>query len=146
MTPKQRAYQVSLLRKLHLSPRYVNTFKDDPISYRAWLKKHLGVDSSKDLKIDVLVKLVDYFEMKSDDIPTNTATSQQVGYIRHLWSIHATHKSDDALLGFIERVLNKRLTAVEDLKPQEASKVIAGVKKLTPAVATFANNPSYKGV
>ena len=145
MTSKQRAYQVSLLRRLHTAPRYVNLYKDDKIAYHAWLKKHLGVNSSKELKLNVLIGLVEYFEMKRDTPPTNKATNQQIGYIRHLWSTNATYKYEGSLLRFIERTLTKRLTAVEDLTPVEASKVIAGVKQIKPKTIPSANNPNYKG-
>lgn len=145
MTAKQRSYQISLLRKLHLAPRYVNVYKDDPIAYRAWLKKHLGVDSSKDLKLEVLIELVKYFEFKRDDVPSNGASSQQLGFIRHLWGEHATYKDEESLLKFIERTLNKRLSTLEKLTPKEAGQVITAVKKLKPQTVAFANNPNYKG-
>ena len=86
LTPKQRSYQISLLRALHLSPRYKNLYKDDPIAYRAFLSKQLGVRSSKELSINVLKELVAYFEFKQDEPPTNKASDQQVAFIRHLWS------------------------------------------------------------
>ncbi|MDQ7084428.1 MAG: hypothetical protein Q9M36_05650 [Sulfurovum sp.] len=38
MTGKQRGYQISLLRKLHLAPRYVNVYKENPIAYKTFLK------------------------------------------------------------------------------------------------------------
>ena len=145
MTEKQKSYQISLLRKLHLAPRYVNVYKDDPIAYRAWLKKHLGVDSSKDLKLEVLIELVKYFEFKRDDVPSNGASSQQLGFIRHLWSEHATYKDETSLLKFVERTLNKRLSTLEKLTPKEAGQVITAVKKLKPQTVAFANNPNYKG-
>ncbi len=145
MTQKQRAYQKSLLRRLHLSPRYVNLYKDDPIAYRAFLKKHLGVDSSKDLKLDVLIDLVAYFEFKRDDVPGNGASHQQLGFIRHLWGKHASNPSDESLLNFVERTIKRRLTTLEALTPKEASQVIAGIKRLKPSRISPANNPDYKG-
>lgn len=145
MTTKQRSFQISLLRALHLSPRYVNAYKEDPIAYRAFLKKHLGVDSSKELKLEVLIELVKYFDFKRDDVPSNGATSQQVAFIRHLWNEHATHKDEESLLSFVERTLNKRLSTLEKLTPKEASQMIAGIKKLKPQTVAFANNPNFKG-
>ena len=145
MTAKQRSYQISLLRKLHLAPRYINVYKDNPIAYRAFLKKHLGVDSSKELKLEVLIELVKYFEFKRDDMPSNGASSQQLGYIRHLWSTHATYKDEESLLSFVNRTLKASYTALERLTPKQASQVIAGVKKLEPKTIKPANNPTYKG-
>lgn len=146
MTQKQRAYQKSLLRRLHTAPRYLHSFKDDPIAYRAWLKKHLHVDSSKDLPLDTLIHLVQYFEMEQDHPPENIASPQQIGFIRHLWERHATYKDETSLLHFIERTVKRSLTRLETLTPKEATQVIVAVKKLTPPKEpTFANNPNYKG-
>jgi len=145
MTNKQRAYQIKLLQKLHLSPRYINLYKDDRMAYKLWLKEHLRVDSSKELKLDMLIKLVEYFEMKSDVIPANTASSQQISFIRHLWDKHAKNRDDGSLLNFIKRTIKKRLKAIEDLSPKEATQVIAGVKKLKIVSVKSANNPNYKG-
>jgi len=142
MTKKQRAYQISLLKQLHISDRYTNLYKDDPIAYRAWLKKYLGVDSSKELNISTLKELVDYFNLKRDEPPTNRASSQQINYLKHCWSHHATNKSTDALLKFIKRTLNGDIN-IDELTPQQAKKVIAGVKKLKPT--PYINNPNYIG-
>lgn len=143
MTSKQRGYQISLLRQLHLSERYIQLYKDDPIAYRAWLKKHLDVDSSKDLRLDTLISLVQYFQFKSDDIPHNRASTQQIGFIRHLWSANATYKDEASLLSFVDRVTGRELDTLESLTPTQASKVIFGVKNLKPKTIEYANNPAY---
>jgi len=143
MTAKQRGYQISLLRRLHTSERYKALFADDPIAYRAFLKKHLGVDSSKELPLGVLIDLVEYMEMKRDTPPTHTASHQQLGFLRHLWSERARVPSESALEGYVKRILGYK-KAVDDLTPQEAAKMIAAVKGLKPRPRpTLANNPDY---
>lgn len=142
MTKAQRGYQIRLLQRLHLSKRYINIYKDDRMSYKHFLKTNLGVESSKELSIDVLIKLVDYMEMKIDEVPTNFASSQQVAFIKHLWSINATNKDNKSLLSFAKRTVNPMLKAIEHITPIEATHIIAGIKKLKPKY--YANNQNYR--
>lgn len=146
MTAKQRGYQISLLRRLHTAPRYLALYADDPIAYRAWLKKHLRVDSSKELSLEKLIDLVAYMEMKRDTPPTNYASGQQIDYLRHLWTQRARETSQQALLAFAQRVLRYRPDQLAELSPAEASRMIAAVKGIKPQPkASFANNPHYRG-
>ena len=143
MTTKQRNYQISLLRRLHLSPRYVNFYKDDQIAYRHFLKKQLGVESSKELKIDILRELVAYFEFEQDKAPTNKASSQQIDFLKHLWSNNATNKDFDTLLTLLKNKVNPLLKSISDLTPKECKQAIGIVSKLKPTA--YANNPNYQG-
>lgn len=143
MTKKQRAYQISLLRQLHLSKRYLELYKDDQILYRHFLETNLSVTSSKMLSIDVLKELVDYFNFERDTIPNNGASQQQINFIKHLWSRHSTNKDESSLLRFITRTTKKTLATINQLSPNDAKIVIAGIKKLKPT--NYANNPNYSG-
>lgn len=145
MTNKQRAYQVGLLRQLHTAPRYTECFADEPIAYRAFLKKHLGVDSSKELSIDKLKELVAYFQMKSDTPPSNYASPQQIGYLKHLWKQRSRTKSEASLREFASRILSFEVEDIYQISPTEASKLIAAVKGIKPTPKSHsANNPEYK--
>jgi hypothetical protein len=143
MTPKQRSYQISLLRALHLSPRYKNLYADDKVAYRHFLKEQLGVESSKELKLGVLKELVEYFEFKRDEPPTNKASNQQVGYLKHLWSKNATNKDFKSLLTLLQNKVNVHLKSISDLTPNQCKQAIGIVSKLEPVA--YANNPNYKG-
>ena len=143
MTKKQRAYQISLLRALHLSPRYKNLYADDKVAYRHFLKEQLGVESSKELKISTLKELVEYFEFKRDEPPTNKASTQQVNFLKHLWVKNATNKDFDTLLTFLKSKINSRLRGIYELTPKECSQAIGIVEKLKPTL--YANNPNYIG-
>lgn len=143
MTKKQRAYQISLLRALHLSPRYKNLYADNQVAYRHFLKEKLGVESSKELKIGVLKELVEYFEFKRDEPPTNKASTQQVNFLKHLWVKNATNKDFESLFNFLKNKINSRLSAIYELTPKECGQAIAIVEKLKPTL--YANNPNYAG-
>lgn len=143
MTAKQRSFQISLLRRLHTSPRYKHLYADDPIAYRAFLKMQLGVDSAKDLSLDTLIALTEYLEMKRDEPPTNYASSQQIGYLRHLWQDHSFMKDDYSLMHFCQRILKRKVDDFETLAPQEAPRMIAAVKALKKR--SQANNLTYQG-
>jgi hypothetical protein len=143
MTTKQRSYQISLLRALHLAPRYTNLYKDDKVAYRHFLKEHLGVESSKELKISTLKELVEYFEFKRDEPPTNKASSQQVGYLKHLWTNHATNKDFNSLLTLLQNKVNVHLKNISDLTPNQCKQAIGIVSKLEPT--HYANNTNYTG-
>lgn len=143
MTKKQRAYQISLLRQLHLSKRYIELYKNDQILYRHFLETNLGVTSSKMLSIDVLKELVDYFNFKQDEIPQNRASNQQIAYIKHLWKSHSISKNESSLLNFIKRTTKKTLVRIHQLTPDDAKKVIAGIKQLSPP--RYLNNINYTG-
>ncbi len=162
MTTKQRGYQISLLRRLHTAPRYLALYAEDPIAYRAWLKKHLRVDSSKELSLEKLIELVAYMEMKRETVPTNHASAQQIAYLHHLWSQRAKTPTLEALLSFAHRVLKYHPEDTETLSPTEVSRLIAAVKGIKPQPrASFdkggfrpdlivlddicANNPHYQG-
>ena len=155
MTKKQKAYKNALLRRLHTSPRYTEYFAKEPIAYRAFLKKHLGVDSSKELSIAVLKELVAYFELKSETIPSNFATPQQIAFIRHAWQHTSRNKDEASLLRFAKRILKKELSSIEEIRSGEAKRLIAALRHMKPSAActptrvptlptSTANNPHYR--
>jgi|GEM_PF-1847080 len=146
MTPKQKGYQKQLLRRLHTSARYVNVYREDDALYREFLKETFGVQSSKDLSLDSLIRLVDYMELKGDLNAAKKAfkaTANQVGFIAALWERNATFKDFFALMRLAKKLAKREIETLEELSQKEAVSLIAAIRRMKPPVAV--NNPKYEG-
>jgi len=132
MTPKQRAYQTSLIKQVHISSRYQNYYKENKEEYVELLQEYFGVDSSKKLSVSELLLLVDYLNFKSDILPKKKPlkemTKKQYEYIKGLWQDKARDKSDEALLSFAKRQTKKKIDAFNELGFEEARKLIIALK------------------
>lgn len=128
LTPKQQAYRKNLLTKIHLSPRYVNFYKDNKDEWVALLDKHFGVQSSAKLKIDNLVELMDYCNFKRSNLPIFKKwhiTMAQAKYMRELWQDYANDKSDEALLRWILNKFKVAYIKIDLIKRRDGAMIIS---------------------
>jgi len=135
MTPRQQLYHKSLIQQIHTSKRYSEYFRHNRDDYEALLQEHFGVTSSKELEIDQLVILVNYFNFQQKELPIQkpkkqNATMAQLSTIRSMWAQYADDVSDDALLRFIKRQFKKQLLHVKNLSFEEAQKLIPMLKRM----------------
>ncbi len=134
MTAKQKAYQTSLIKQVHVSKRYQNYYKENKEEYVALLETHFGASSSKKLSVSDLVLLVDYLNFKCDVLPekekSGQITQKQQAYIEALWKEKARDKSEKALLGFVKRQMKKETGGLDELKSEEAQKLIIALKSM----------------
>ena len=54
LTDKQVAYRKQLIKRVHISQRYTNYYREDQEAYRSMLLDHFGVDSSAKMNITQL--------------------------------------------------------------------------------------------
>lgn len=130
-TKAQQKLKKSLIKALHISKRYVNYYKDSENEYRELLKKHFGVKSSKELSIDNLIALVEYFNFKRDklEIKVDKATKNQILTLKKLWKDYARDKSDRALIWFLKKYNGSLVIKPEDISFKAAQKAIIALKK-----------------
>ncbi len=140
MTKKQRVYKNYLLKRVHTADRYLQVYAHDRELYEEMLKNLFGVKSAKDLSIDELQKLTAFLE--SGKRVANTPTTNQINYIKLLWSKKAVYKDMFSLLKFIKRVTKKEIKELEELTKKEATYIIAALMRLTPI--KVANNAEYR--
>lgn len=144
MTPKQKAYKNALLKKLHLSIRYLNLYKDNDELYRKFLHENFGVKSSKDLSIETLKKLVDYMNLKVKLKKASSSfkiTQNQLNYLLELWRERSMHKDIFSLMRFTKKLIHREIHNLEELSKQEANTMITAVRNIQKQ--TFVNNPNY---
>ena len=134
MTHKQRAYQKSLIKQVHISSRYQNYYKENKDEYQDLLKDHFGVSSSKELSVSDLILLVDYLNFKSSELPSvpppRDITKKQYEYMYGLWQSEARDKSDTALLNFVKRQTKRKINSLNKLSFEEAQKLIIALKAM----------------
>lgn len=135
LTLKQQAYRKMLLKQIHLSPRYINYYKDSRDEWQEFLKEHFGVTSSAKLSIDNLKELNSYLYFKKDSLkpiqePTNNtlATPLQCKKIKELWCEWANDKSDIALLSWLGKKFKTYHLRLETISRIDAGKIIAVLK------------------
>lgn len=135
LTPKQQAYRKILLKQIHLSPRYVNFYKENRKEYEEMLSKHFGVVSAANLSINNLQELNNYLCLKK---PTLDAQKEAQGYasslqcktIRVLWGSYATNKTDEAFLNWLGKRKKGYYMRIDLLPKSLASKMIAVLKTM----------------
>lgn len=146
MTTKQKAYHTALIKNLHISPRYINLYKNDDELYREFLHENFGVKSSKELDIESLKNLVEYMNFKGELKQASKSykiTQNQVNYLLSLWQERSLYKDIYSLLAFCKKIIKKELVSIEDMSKTEAKKMILAVqnmKKIAPV-----NNTNYQG-
>lgn len=128
LTQKQQAYRKMLLKKIHLSKRYINFYKDNKDEWAILLNKHFGVQSSAKLKIDNLVELLDYCNFKRENLPIFKEwhiTNAQAKYMRDLWQNYANDKNDEALLSWILKKFKKAYIKIDLIKREDGAMIIS---------------------
>lgn len=133
LTKKQEIYRKMLLRQIHLSPRYINFYKDEKEEWRSFLMGKFAVNTSARLSISNLEELLRYMSFKSLDIqPTiellDKASKKQCELLRGIWSEWARDISDEALLRFIGKKWKKFYIKLEYIPKAEIRTYIAVIK------------------
>jgi hypothetical protein len=133
MTKKQKDAHASLIKQVHTSIRYQNYYRNEREEYVEMLEGAFGKDSSVALSVSELIMLVDYLNMKRDELPTFTpkqSSPAQVWKIMQLWEAKARDKSDAALLSFCKRIIKKEYETPNQMEFNEAQKVILALEKM----------------
>ena len=141
MTSKQKAYRKGLLRSIHTTLVYRNTFADDREAWVELLQSHYRVSSSAKLSIADLVSLLAYLQGRSTTPAVTTASEAQIGFIISQWEQRSIYKDTYSLLRFATRTLQRDVDDLATLTRAEASRLIAATKKLKPRLP--ANDPTY---
>lgn len=129
LTPKQQAFRKRLLANIHCAPKYVYVYKDDRPAWEALLQDGFGKRSSADLRIDQLIRLRDFLDNKAHSLAEQASTNK-VGYLRTLWKQHARNPDEKSLLAFARKNTGLTLINLEALTTQQASGLIAAIKRM----------------
>jgi hypothetical protein len=133
LTEAQKRLKKSLIVSVHLSKRYREYYKEHEDEYREFLMEHFGVSSSKDLSIDELIELKEYFNFRRDGIKKRDLekiTKLQKETILKLWDEIARDKSERALIWFLKRFEGKLVIDIDLLSKKGAQKAIIALKKI----------------
>lgn len=151
MTEKQRRYKSSLIKSVHSSEVYKDVYKDDRDLYEAMLENTFGVTSSKKLSIEELINLNNFMNKKGElrVAPKKVgATTNQINFIKTLWTHNSRKKDLTSLLTQVKKVIKRDVNALENLRKDEAGRVIASIKNIKPTPKPQlnpANNTNFKG-
>jgi phage gp16-like protein len=149
MTDKQRRYKSSLIKSIHSSQLYKDVYCDDRELYETMLENTFGVTSSKKLSIEELINLNNFMNKKGElrVAPKKVgATTNQINFIKTLWTNNSRNKDLNSLLTQIKKVIKRDINALESLTKDEAGRVIASIKNIKPpAKQQSVNNTDYKG-
>ena len=88
MTPKQQQTHKNLIQQVHLSQLYQSYLKEHKDEYKELLHDAFGKQSSKDLSVAHLIRLVDYLNYKSDALPSfaiQRCSTAQAWKIKTTW-------------------------------------------------------------
>ncbi len=142
MTKRQRDYKKALLKAVHTSKMYKDVYANDRELYEEMLKNFFGVNSSKDLSIDELKRLIKFLNHKEQNIQKEYITPNQKGYIAVMWSKKSLFKDEKSLLKFAKRILKKEVKDIAEITKREAMKLIVAINNL--ALYKSANNTNFK--
>ncbi len=129
LTQKQQKYRKVLLCKIHCAPVYLELYKDDRPTWEAMLQRGFGKRSSASLRIDQLIKLLDFLNGKTHSLAEHTS-GNQVSYLRALWQQRARCPDDKNLLNFARKNTGLTLINLHALTRQQASGLIAAIKRM----------------
>lgn len=127
MTDRQTTYKNSLIQKIQIAKH--NVFADDE-SRREFILSRFGVDSTTKLNIDELKLLLDFCNRKVSDIPLCKATEAQLHKMHEIWFSKARIKNSVSLLSFACKIAKRDIYLLENMKKDEATKVIIALEKL----------------
>ena len=127
MTNKQTTYRKSLIQKIQISKH--NVFSDDEMR-KEFMLSRFGVDSTTKMNIDELKLLLDFCNRKVSDIPIAKATEAQLHKMHELWFLKARIKNSVSLLAFACKIAKRDIYLLENMKKDEATKVIIALEKL----------------
>lgn len=133
MTPKQKNAHATLIKQVHTSIRYQNYYRSERDEYTSMLHNAFGKQSSVSLSVSELILLVDYLNMKRNELPVfapKQSTPSQIWKIMQTWEIKARDKSDTALLLFCKRIIKKEYETPNQMDFNEAQKVILALEKM----------------
>ena len=127
MTNKQQIYKKSLIQKIQIVKH--NVFIDDEMR-KEFMLSRFGVDSTTKLSIDELKLLLDFCNRNVSDIPVSKATEAQLHKINTLWLDKAKNKSIEAMCSFVSKIAKRQVGFINELRKDEATKVIVALEKL----------------
>lgn len=127
MTDRQTTYKKSLIQKIQIVKH--NVFVDDE-SRREFILSRFGVDSTTKLSIDELKLLLDFCNRNVSDIPLSKVTEAQLHKIHELWFLKARIKNSVSLLAFASKIVKRDIYLLENMRKDEATKVIIALEKL----------------
>lgn len=143
MSPKQRRYRNSLLRRIHCHPLYKSLLEAS--AWEDWLYVRFGVTSSSILSLKELWIVLDVFDgkiedkkaLKPDSVGRMLIASKDGGLsfkqyeaIKHLWEQKARDKSERALLYFVKRTVGVLYLNLYHIKKEEATMVLIALAKV----------------
>lgn len=134
MTNKQKSYKARLIKAVHISTKYKEYFASHDDDYRAKLREHFWVTSSKELNITQLKVLVKWLMYEIPDLPiikdrSEEITEAQISLMLKLWDQYANDTSEQALRAFIYKVTKNRYLRVDKLSRGDATQCIVILKK-----------------
>ena len=127
MTPSQEKYKKQLIQKVQIVKH--NVFVDDEMR-KEFMLSRFGVDSTTKLSIDELKLLLDFCNRKVSDIPLSKATEAQLHKMHELWFSKARIKNSVSLLAFACKIAKRDIYLLENMRKDEATKVIVALEKL----------------
>lgn len=127
MTQSQIIYKKQLIQKIQTTKH--NVFVDDD-QRREFLKSRFGVNSTTKLDIDELKLLLDFCNGKVSDIKPNLLSSRQKELILTLWNEKGRDKNEVILCKFASRIAGTELEDVDDIKKNDATKIILALKNM----------------
>ncbi len=127
MTKNQIIYKKSLIQKIQISKH--NVFIDDEMR-KEFMLSRFGVDSTTKLSIDELKLLLDFCNRKVSDIPLCKATEAQLHKMHELWFLKARIKNSVSLLAFACKIAKRDIYLLENMRKDEATKVIVALEKM----------------
>lgn len=133
MTAKQKNAHSALIKQVHTSIRYQNYYRSERDEYISMLHNAFGKQSSVSLSVSELILLVDYLNMKRNELPVfapKQSTPSQIWKIMQTWEVKARDKSDTALLSFCKRIIKKEYETPNQMDFNEAQKVILALEKM----------------
>ena len=127
MTNKQQIYKKSLIQKIQIVKH--NVFIDNEMR-KEFMLSRFGVDSTTKLTIDELKLLLDFCNRNVSDIPISKATEAQLHKINTLWLEKAKNKSIEAMCSFASKIAKRQVGFINELRKDEATKVIVALENM----------------
>ena len=127
MTNRQTTYKKSLIQKIQIAKH--NVFIDDEMR-KEFMHSRFGVDSTTKLSIDELKLLLDFCNGNVSDIPLCKVTEAQLHKMHELWFLKARIKNSVSLLAFACKIAKRDIYLLENMKKDEATKVILALENL----------------
>ncbi len=129
LSAKQQHYRKALLGQIHISAVYVDMYQHDRSSWQELLQRGFGKRSSADLRIDQLIKLLDFLNGKTQSA-AEYVSDNQVNYMRALWQQRARCPDESSLLNFARNNTGLLLLNLHALTRQQAGGLLAAIKRM----------------